>query len=76
MLINYVKYETENKKYLVNDMEAIQNNNIMSITQASQTQNNGCIRIYDCQYFVYMCEHISYVKSKISMGIEIIRYKI
>ena len=54
MLINDVEYETENKKYVVNDMEAIRNNNIMSITQANQKQNKGCIRIYNCQYFVYM----------------------
>ena len=38
---------------LVNDMETIQNNNIMSITQANQTKKRCCIRIYDCQYFVY-----------------------
>ena len=39
ILINDVKYETEIKR-----METIQNNNIMSITQANQTKKR-CIRI-------------------------------
>ena len=44
MLINDVKYDTD-KKNMANDMETIQYNNIVSLTQASQTRNRDCSRI-------------------------------
>ena len=43
MLINDVKYDTD-KKNVANDMETIQYNNIVSLTQANKTRNRDCSR--------------------------------
>ena len=39
---------------VVNDIETIQNNNIMSITQANQTKKDVAFEFKICQYFLYV----------------------